>query len=75
MGHLGKYGFLKKTKKTYGMLIFIVSYGHTVKIGQMKFSLCDKYNSYVHFISNRYHGTINQLLCLELKVKPDFGLH
>ena len=49
MGHLGKYRFLKKTKKTYGMLIFIVSYGHTVKIGQMEFSLCDKYNSYVHF--------------------------
>jgi len=49
MGHLGKYRFLKKTKKTYGMLIFIVSYGHTVKIGQMEFCLCDKYNSYVHF--------------------------
>ena len=49
MGHLGKYGFLKKTKKTYGMLIFIVSYGHTVIIRQMEFSLCDKYNSYVHF--------------------------
>ena len=32
------------------MLIFIVSYGHTVKIGQMEFSLCDKYNSYVHFL-------------------------
>ena len=31
------------------MLIFIVSYGHTVKIGQIEFSLCDKYNSYVHF--------------------------
>ena len=49
MGHLGKYCFLKKTKKTYGMLIFIVSYGHTGKISQMEFSLCDKYNSYVHF--------------------------
>ena len=52
MGHLGKYGFLKKTKKTYGILIFIVSYGHTVKIGQMEFSLCDKYNSYVHFFKS-----------------------
>ena len=51
MGHLGKYRFLKKTK-TYGMLIFIVSYGHTVKIGQMEFSLCDKYNSYIHFFQN-----------------------
>ena len=49
MGHLGKYRFLKKTKKTYGILIFIVSYGHTVIISQMEFSLCDKYNSYVHF--------------------------
>ena len=64
MGHLGKYGFLKKTKKTYGILIFIVSYGHTVKIGQMEFST---------FFSNRYHGTKNQRLCLELKVKPVIG--
>ena len=49
MGHLGKYGFLKKTKKTYDMLNFIVSYGHIVIISQKDFSLCDKYNSYVHF--------------------------
>ena len=52
MGHLGKYDFLKKTKKIYGMLIFIVSYGHTVKIRQMEFSLCDKYNSYIVFFQN-----------------------
>ena len=31
------------------MLFFIVSYGYTVIISQMEFSLCDKYNSYVHF--------------------------
>ena len=49
MGHLGKYDFLKKTKKIYSMLIFIVSYGHTVKIRQMQFSLRDKYNSYIGF--------------------------
>ena len=52
MGHLGKYDFLKKTKKIYGMLIFIVSYGHTVKIRQIEFSLHDKYNSYIHFFQN-----------------------
>ena len=50
MGHLGKYGFLKKMKKTYGMLIFIVSYGHIGKISQMEFSLCDKYNSWGLFL-------------------------
>ena len=49
MVHSGKNGFLKKTKKTYGLLIFIVSYKHTVKIRQMEFSLCDNHNSYVHF--------------------------
>ena len=52
MGHLGKYCFLKKTKKIYGMLIFIVSYGHTVKRRQMEFNLCDKYNSYTGFFQN-----------------------
>ena len=65
MGHLGKYGFLKKTKKTYGILIFIVSYGHTVKIGQMEFSLCDKYNSYVHFF---------QIVTMGQKIK-DYAWH
>ena len=46
MGHLGKYSF---PLKTYVMSFFIASYGHTVIISQMEFSLCDKYNNYVHF--------------------------
>ena len=45
------------------MLIFIVSYGHTVKIGQIEFSLCDKYNIYVHFFQiNQAHQKYIPLL-------------
>ena len=55
------------------MLFFIVSYGHTVIISQMEFSLCDKYNNYVHFFKLLPWDN-KSMIMLEIKSEAWFWL-